>query len=140
MSGLLFRELGSTPPPRISKSIYNLNPRVLLFSDLLALFSLPRTISTVVANVARNPHFIPSPPSAVRVLYLVCVLYPVHILYPVRSPQSAVHSPCFTLTNYHSISSTVLTHAPSIHRLNRQAKNIFLSYESLVIDLIGQLS
>ena len=40
--------------------------------------------------------------------------------------------------NYHSL--TVLTHAPSNHRLNRQAKNIFLSYDSLVVDLIGQLS
>ena len=43
--GSWLREPGGTPPPRISRCIYNLNSRVLLFRDLLILFyfSLPRT-------------------------------------------------------------------------------------------------
>ena len=32
-----------TPPPIISRSIYNFHSRVFLFSDLLILFSSPRT-------------------------------------------------------------------------------------------------
>ena len=59
-------EPGVTPPPRIYRSIYNSNSRVLLFSDLLILF---RTISTVFTQVVCSPY-----------------------LYPVRSPQSAFYT------------------------------------------------
>ena len=60
-SGLV--ELDSTPPPRISTSVYNLNSRVGLFSDLLILFHLnyPEPISTVFTNEVRSAHFIPGP-------------------------------------------------------------------------------
>ena len=96
-SGSWLREPGSTPPPRICRSIYNFNSRVLLFNDLLILFFLAyRTISTVFTQVVRSPYlypvrsprlipsscFIPSPYFPVRVLYLVRTC----ILYPVRSP------------------------------------------------------
>ena len=37
---LRFGGPGDTHPPRISRSIYNLNSRVVLFSDLLMLFYL----------------------------------------------------------------------------------------------------
>ena len=37
---LRFGEPGGTHPPRISRSIYNLNSRVVLLSDLLILFYL----------------------------------------------------------------------------------------------------
>ena len=37
---LRFGEPGDTHPPRISRGIYNLNSRVVLFSDLLMLFYL----------------------------------------------------------------------------------------------------
>ena len=40
LSGSWFSDPGSTPPPRISRSIYNLNSHVLLFGDLLILFFL----------------------------------------------------------------------------------------------------
>ena len=104
---LMIREPGGTPPPRIYRSIYNLNSRVLLFSDLLILFFLtqnqlapflPKQSVFYTLSVVRSPRFIPSPCFIPSPYFPVRVLYLVRILYPVRSPQSAVRSPCFILT------------------------------------------
>ena len=72
-----FREPGGTPPPRIYRNIYNFDSCVLL-AIFWSYFSLPRT----------NLHgFYQSSPQSVF-----------YTQSAVRSPQSAVRSPCFILT------------------------------------------
>ena len=92
--------MGGTPPPRISRSNYNLNSRALLFSDFFILFNLtlnqsptflPKYFIVRILYLVHSVHFIPCPCFIPCPYFPVCILYLVHILYPVRSLQSAVH-------------------------------------------------
>ena len=95
-----FREPDGTPPPRISRSNYNLNSCALLFSDFLILFYptlnqlapfLPTQFIVRILYPDHSPHCIPCPCFIPSPYFPVCNLYLVHILYPVCSLQSIVH-------------------------------------------------
>ena len=98
---------GGTPPPRIYRSIYNFNSRVLLFSDLLILFFLTQNQFARFLpkqSVVRILYPVRSPQSA---FYTQSMFYTQSVFssprfipnpYFIPSPQSVVRSPCFTLT------------------------------------------